>query len=93
MDGWVNSGTPLGSKKGGLPWPKCAWSICELLLAANFGIIGPTQKERCFGNVFLKYLEMPEYLRALVMVATKQNLNTTKMKFFCCIDGAQTKKQ
>ena len=41
-----------------------------LILAANLGS-GQTQKGICFGNVFLKYLEIPEYLRTLIMVAPK----------------------
>ena len=70
---------PLGGREGGLPYPKCGWSICELILAEKFENIGSTQTERCFENVFLKYLEMPEYPRALTMAAPKKTLNTTNM--------------
>ena len=70
---------PLGGREGGLPYPKCGWSICELILAEMFENIGAIQIERCFENVSLKYLEMPEYPRALTMVAPKKTLNTTNM--------------
>ena len=70
MDGWVNLGTPLGDREGGLRCPKCGWCFSNLILAANVESIVPT-KGKCFGNEFLKYLEMPEYVRALTMVAPK----------------------
>ena len=69
----------LGGRGGGLLYPKCGWSICELILAETFENIGATQIEGCFESVFLKYLEMPEYPRALTMAAPKKTLNTTNM--------------
>ena len=52
LNGWVTLGIPLGGREGGLPCPKCGWSIPDQILAASVESIGATQKGRLFENVF-----------------------------------------
>ena len=71
-----NLGTSLRGREGGLPCTKYGFKTLQLVSPSKYysrekESKWPTRTGSCFGNVFLKHLEILKYLLALTTVVLK----------------------